>query len=69
MADSVMSYAIVAGIFAFLAAVVFGARSRLYSLGMAKLARKATRTPKLPSTVTAVASVYMLEKRMRGVQK
>ena len=33
MADSVMSYTIVAGIFAFLAAVVFGARAKRYSQG------------------------------------
>jgi len=33
MADSVMSYAIVAGIFAFLTAVLFGARAKRYSHG------------------------------------
>ncbi len=33
MADSVMSYAITAGIFAFLAAVLFGARAKRYSRG------------------------------------
>lgn len=37
MADSVASYAITAGVFAFLAAVLFSARAKRYSTGYSRV--------------------------------
>jgi hypothetical protein len=42
MADSIMSYTIVAGIFVFLTAILFGARARRYSHGYGKIDTEST---------------------------
>ncbi|WP_415282809.1 hypothetical protein [Candidatus Nitrososphaera sp. FF02] len=43
MADSVMSYAIAAGVFAFLTGVLFGARAQRYRAGFAETKSSTTR--------------------------